>query len=422
MNKRKLLRFGLITVVALGAGNFGWGVHANSKLSASLDDVRDAGIPLSTSEFMGDRDPAGNSAAHLYLAGISLCRAAGSWSEMLDGFDPFADIDQGQPAEDIPKSLVAALPALAEGVRILQRAAKSGECFLPMKAGTTLEGRSSQMDLIPLMDLSNVLGAATLAYLAEGDEQQVIETVEASIALAEYLRHEPLLITQVLRVILVGNAVQSSMALVVSLENPGEWLTAQEHLQVESFPANLIADALASEIPFFTQLIQSLPDAADGRALSRMIDDGGSSFLPQIFGTPYIKSVQADYFDYMSAAVLNARQPLPQSIESARELSEELMQNGSAVAKSFAISTDGMLTQYAQVASRLRLLHIGTGALEFRKDNGQWPATLADFGADAWTDPLTGGPFELTVSDGALTVSSRADLEPAQEPVAWTLR
>ena len=250
MNKRKIIKRGILGLAALSIAYFAWDLNATSKLESALEEARAQGVPLTMADLIEGRPEGGNAAAHMYAAALSMCQAAGDVSELALDYEPFGDAGQAKQLAEVPAALRAALPDFAEGIALLQRAGEVGECYFPMAEGESLDDRITNWDAMRTLDLSRLLVADAKVHMDEGDLEAAKRAIEANLALTTAHRHEPTLIVQLVGMITANYGARSAMLLAPKLDNPAEWLAGLHLLEGTEPGSNtpLIAEALASEL------------------------------------------------------------------------------------------------------------------------------------------------------------------------------
>lgn len=420
MNKRKIIKRGILGLAALSIAYFAWDLNATSKLESALEEARAQGVPLTMADLIEGRPEGGNAAAHMYAAALSMCQAAGDVSELALDYEPFGDAGQAKQLAEVPAALRAALPDFAEGIALLQRAGEVGECYFPMAEGESLDDRITNWDAMRTLDLSRLLVADAKVHMDEGDLEAAKRAIEANLALTTAHRHEPTLIVQLVGMITANYGARSAMLLAPKLDNPAEWLAGLHLLEGTEPGSNtpLIAEALASELPYFTQALGGGEDMTSEQ-LTQLF--GASDMeLPGTWslaaGTPYMRSAQASFIKYVTASIAIAKAPLHEAIGQADTLANEVREESNSLTIAFVINASPMLQNYAASLAQTRLLLLGTKAYAHRAATGSWPTDIASLGLADLLDPRTGTPFELHQTGTTLTLASQGP-----DPVEWVL-
>ena len=420
MNKRKIIKRGILSLAVLSIAYFAWDLSATSQLESALEEARTHSVPLTMADLIEGRPEGGNAAAHMYTAAISMCRSAGDVSELALDYEPFGEEGESKQLAEVPDELRAALPDFAEGIALLQRAGEMGECYFPMSEDESLDDRITNWDAMRTLDLSRLLVAATKVHMDEGNFESAKIAVQANLALATAHRHEPTLIVQLVGMITANYGARSAMLLATQLDEPAEWLAGLHLLEGTEPGAStpLIAEALASELPFFTQALGGGEDMTSAQ-LTELF--GASDMeLPGIWslaaGTPYMRSAQATFIEYVTASIAIAQAPLHEAIGQADALAEKVIEESNSLVVAFVINASPMLKNYAASLAQNRLLLLGTKAYSHRAETGSWPGDLGSLGLADLLDPRPGTPFELIQAGTTLTLRSQGP-----DAVEWTL-
>lgn len=420
MNMPKVIKRGILILASLTVAYFAWHTHATSRLESALEEARAQNVPLTMADLIQGRPAAGNAASHMYAAAISACKAAGDVSELALGYEPFGEEGQNAQLAEVPAELRAALPDFAEGIALLQSAGEMGECYFPMVTGESLEERISDWDAMGTLDLSRLLVAAARVQMDEGDLEAAKVAVEANLALTTAHRHEPTMVVQLVGIITANYAARSAMLLASQLDDPAEWL-ASLHLLAGTEPGAstpLIAEALASDLPFITQALAGGGASANQppSGLFAASDMALPGEWPITAGPPYMRSAQASFIEYVTASVTIARAPLHKAIGQADALAEEARDDSNSLVGAFVINASPMLQNYAASLAQTRLLLLGSKAYAHRAETGAWPTDIASLGLSDLVDPRTGTPYELSQTGTKLTLMSQGP-----DSVEWVL-
>jgi hypothetical protein len=420
MNKSKTIKWGIVSLAVVSIAYFAWDLSATSHLDSALEDARAQGVPLTMADLIEGRPEGGNAAAHMYSAAISTCKAAGDVSALANEYEPFGDEGKDKQLAEVPAELRAALPGFTEGIALLQRAGEMGECYFPITEDESLDDRITNWDAMRTLDLSRLLVAAVKVHMDEGNLEGAKIAVQANLALTTAHRHEPTLLVQIVGMITANYGSRSAMILAAQLDQPAEWL-ASLHLMEGTEPGSstsLIAEALASELPYFTQALGGGEDMTSKQLIE--LFDASDMKLPDIWslatGTPYMRSAQASFIEYVAASIAIAEGPLHDAIGKADALASKVQEESNSLVIAYVINASPLLQNYAACLSQTRLLLLGTKAYAHRAKTGSWPTDLESLGLADLHDPRTGSPFQLIQSGSTLTLVS-----DGPDPVEWVL-
>ena len=420
MNKRKTIKWGIVSLTVVFIAYFAWDLSATSQLESALEEARAQGVPLTMADLIEGRPEGGNAASHMYSEAISMCNAAGDVSELTNEYEPFGDEGKDKQFAEVPAELLAALPDFAEGIALLHRAGEMGECYFPIEAQESLDDRINNWDAIRTLDLSRLLVAAVKVHMDEGNLEGAKIAVQANLALTTAHRHEPTLPVQMAGIITANYGARSAMILAAQLDQPAEWLASLDLIEgtEPGSSTSLIARALASELPYFTQALGGGEDMTTKQLIE--LFDASDMELPDTWSlateTPYMRSAQASLIEYVAASIAIAEGPLHDAIGQADALANKVQEEGNSLVRAYAINASPLLQNYAACLAQTRLLLLGTKAYAHRAKTGSWPKDLESLGLEELHDPRTNIPFQLIQSGSTLTL-----VGDGRDSVEWVL-
>jgi len=175
--------------------------------------------------------PAGMATAELYL------RAVDAAADMVSAGEDLPYIGRGDTkdfrgkllSQDTVSKIAACLAAHKETFRLLDEAARGTECRYPVDLSNGIEVELPHLE--PLKYLSRLLALRSLYESVIGDSATVAQALANCIAVSESLRKEPQYLSQLVRVVLAGLAIEALNEAQTRIDlEPAEMLALQEKL------------------------------------------------------------------------------------------------------------------------------------------------------------------------------------------------
>src|SRR5262245_4720573 len=220
------LFYACIFLLVIGAGlTFWfrmWHSNASRELKAEMDRVRARGEPLWFSELAPSEIDPELDGTPLFLAALSKFQKPPPSFTALVAPEPPAPKTPPGNYQEFESVLAENRPAL----ELLARAVRRPYFRLPIDYRTR---QTCSILLGPIQDareITNRLGADVLQSIGTGDSNRAVAADLECFVLAELLRDEPFLITQLVRIAIAGKAVQSLETIVSHIELAPDQFTA----------------------------------------------------------------------------------------------------------------------------------------------------------------------------------------------------
>ena len=298
---------------------------------------------------------------------------------------------------------LAATEVAAQAIASLQRGAKKSGCRFDVDYGKGMEVLLPHVSYI--RNLSRILCANASLQSADGDHAQAWDTLITSLHVADSLRSEPILISQLVRIAAFGVTVDTLQA--------------------------IAADALPSDRQY-EEIVRLLDSFASVEPLVTSFDGERLLFGESIFGrgprwllagikiegdrtpviaagslfTPILRHNHAAYLDVQRGNATNAE--LHYSADTAR-LGRELLDSVPRycfLARMIVPALDAVRRRYTAAIAQSRVTRAGLAALRYQQESGAYPADLAALGSDDLVDPFTGRTLAYRTTPGGFVIYS----------------
>lgn len=386
---------GFVVVIVLLALYGGYRYTLKRAVQTRLDELRAAGYPVTAAEVDAayKQPPPGQNAAEVQLDANRLIVLSQELREQIPGFS--SSVKLPTRSEPIP---APTLRAMQTAIEQNQKALAKLREAIPLKQSRYPIDLSESVDaLLPhlgdLRENARLLSIELHVHVEKGDLDAAVESVQASVAVTESLREEPLLISQLVRISIGGllatnleralsrrqfNAEQLAriQEALARMEDPTmmhRTLAGERAIMLEFFfrPAEMIATFSGSMYSSFGPLV----------LLSRA---AGVMDLDQL---AFIDAMQA----YLDALAL----PMPARLAAADAAEANLV----AVPRIYLITrlitpALGSAIKAQETCSGLLLCTRTALAVErYRLDQGELPQDLADL-VPRYLDAVPSDPFD----------------------------
>jgi hypothetical protein len=355
--------------------------------------------------------------------------------ELTDTLPPWGNQDWPEPGDPFPEEWTPLAEELmdknARGIELLHQAATVPAARFPIDFS---EGLGT---LIPhvseLRNSARLLSFTVVWHAKDGHWQEATEDLKALFALADALRDEPSLISQLTAVAIRGIGLNAlEQALGYSSPPPDLLNSLQELIEHQISEVSVFEVALTGELA----MVLSSLDALGSDWAFR--EDFG---LSRMSGTPwriwsywYAGGLARDKTLYVNLTVRNieaARAPLPERLA--------LVVTDDDLEQSFArykLPTDNitailiptvsrLFESEARMLSRTQCAIIALAAERYRYDHGALPASLEalapEYLNELSPDPLTGEPIEYRTDESWRIVTSPAIITDRLGPPRFQL-
>jgi hypothetical protein len=373
------------------------------EISAKLEAIRQAGDPTSPAEleqWIAPALPAEQNAAVKFTEAFALLvRPPQNLPEL-----PARTVRLPASTRAAFAALVATNQAALE--KLQQATVLSQSCYsVNWSAGNLAE----------LPHLASIKAAAKVAQmqsalLAEGARPGLaVNSVRTIVSLARSLDHEPLLISQLVRIAVLGMAHATTERLVSQRPLPEADLAALQTLFRDAEKGDELTRTLAVERCLGLQMFNSPPETLE-KPLVRDAEAGSPPPIAEGLNEYLSKHREEDllfYLEHFEKVMDAAKQPMVQCLGSMRDFAAALEQEQqSATAAGHRLSTQLLpaLTRvpdrFAAGGARLRAAQTALAVERYRvAHNGRLPEQLADLVPDFMPavpeDPFTGQPLRF---------------------------
>ncbi len=290
---------------------------------------------------------------------------------------------------------------------VLTAAAGQGECRVPFAFEN---GSAATMRSGPLFrQVARLMSLRTRVAVELGNSEMAVESIEANLALARAIEHEPTLVGQLARIAVVGVAMSDiEPALIDAKLSDAQLARLQANLQTLDIQHSLTAALVGERGVGYHEFHQFPPGPRIATAAQPMA--GGRLTRPA--DCRFYLELMQDYIDA-------SRQPFPKSITDTKQIAARVQ----TVARStnplermrYALSmqvvpgTEAAFAASARAQAMRDVTLAAIAAQRYRLKQGEFPADLQSLGELLGTVPVDsydGQPLRMIRKDGELVIYS----------------
>ena len=380
----------------------------NIALKRAYKALESEGRPMQAEELIPPEIPATQNAALIYEAVMLQLKSEpagdeGLFSALDDCAADMLEESHDTGAEEQFRRL-AATEVAAQAIASLQRGAKKSGCRFDVDYGKGIEALLPHVSYI--RNLSRILCANASLQSADGDHAQAWDTLITSLHVADSVRSEPILISQLVRIAAFGVTVDTLQAIAAD--------ALPSDRQYEEIVRLL--DSFASVEPLVTSfdgerlLFGESMFNRDPRWLLAGLNGGAGDRAPPVVAislfTPLLRHNHAAYLNVMRVRATDAA--LPYSGADSRQ-DRELLENIPRycfLARMIVPALNMAKRRYVSVMARASVTRAGLAALRYRQEKGVYPASLDVLGRDDLVDPFTGRTLAYETAPNGFLVYS----------------
>ena len=346
---------------------------------------------MGVSDVIPKEGPGSENAAPLYQAAVLTLQ--GETSGETDLFEHLADLGQ-KIIYDTPSAEEAATfrslvdqQAVQECLGLVGRAATRDRCRYP------LDYSRGVAILLPhvgdLRNLSRIICAVARIEADAGNAEGAWKHALTTLRLADALRDEPLLISQLVRTAQLGMAIDTVQYICRISAPSGPKIEELRDALQRCDDIGPLVSAMDGERLLFG-------DWFFRRASSGMTDEDAESLgiPPWLFWLgPAVRADHAEYLDIMRQYADWASRPYAAEDEGIGDRLVDQVPFYCIQTRLIVPSLSGAKTAYLRMIAHTRITRAGLAVIGAAGDDGSCPKTLAEAGIDAPIDPFTGKPL-----------------------------
>jgi hypothetical protein len=384
-------------------------LSSSRKLRESQTQLRDSGRPLTLEEIFPERIPDEENAA------IELATAVGQLKkEEIGESDLFSEL------RDAAKELLED-SADADALDRFRRLYASGavaEALTLVEEGILKDGYHNELDLsqgimlkLPhieeLMGLSRILAATAQLQAADGDQAGAWDTALTSLRLANALKDEPLLISQLVRTASINRAIDSIRSLDYSAAPRSHLAEIDALLTRMEDPAPFVTALDTERLLIGEQFFG--PDGAkraqltdtSQRGLGHNIVMGAYQFLP-----PLRQRDRAEHSNALREMADMMSQPFaPGDLQLAKKIHADIPLY-SVISKMTVPALGTLKSRMTTTFAEASITRAGLAVMDYQDQHGAYPPDLASLGRDDLMDPFNGEPLRYRSDGTGFTIYS----------------
>lgn len=380
---------------------------ASLRLKRAYGALEAAGRPMVLEEVIPADLPDTRNAALLYEAAMLRLKA-----------EPHEESDLYTTLEEASDRMLEDRPApeAVEAFRQLSSTPAAEEALANLRAGTSKPGCRFDVDytmgietLMPhvlyMRDLSKILSATARLQAADGDLKAAWDTNIAGFHLANTLRDEPTLISQLVRIVMFDTAVDTMRFLAAHAHPSDAQYDAIMILLAGFEEMGPLVNALDGERLLFGEWIFKQPRKWSG-GIDLIGDDIPLAMALGQLTPPFMRFNHAAYLNVFHGHTANAQQPYS---EHDAVLDKQLINNVPRYlifARMVVPSLHLAKRRYISMTARARVSRAGLAALRYRQKEGTYPADLGVLGLGDLLDPFTGKALVYRATPTGLLVYS----------------
>ncbi len=412
-----------VVLVALGIIYAIWVGISAAKLRRAYAALEADGRPMRATDVVPILVDKTENAALLYESAIRLLEAQPAPEENLLEYlgelsDAFAkeplQADQLSELQDLLKQ-----DSLAHALFAIDQAVERPTCRfeLDYDAGVNM--------LLPhlkgLRDMTRTLGAKARLDAQAGHLDSAWDLALTQLKMADALRNEPILVSQMVRAACIRIACRTVQRLcAIAPPNPQQYDNLQDALRKLDDMAPLVR-ATDGERLIFGETIFTLP-ADERRRNMAMLGAGETApgivrwFIVQRMSfTPLFVADHATYLRFMHQYAESFERPYSANTMATLETTVEKRARHNLLTSLLVPAIRRVKEIHTQMAAEIRITRVGLMLLRHKNTHNAFPTTLADLSLEGLDDPFTGDPLRYKLeTDGFLLYSLATDQEDNQ--------
>ncbi|MDY0170143.1 MAG: hypothetical protein RBS80_26600 [Thermoguttaceae bacterium] len=367
---------------------------ANRSLRRAYSALEADGRPMQPAEIVPPAIPGTENAALVYQAVVLQLKAEPAGEQ--DLFTTLGDLAAEMNKEPTNGERTARFRELLQDSVVM-------DALGALERGTKKPGCQYELDysqgagiLLPhlsdLRQLTRILCAVAHVQAADGDHAGMWNTLITALRLANAVKDEPILVSQLVRIAQFNLTVDTIHALAAAAPSDEQYAEISTLLNSYDDNSPLVA-AMDGERVLLGEWVFGLP-RSDLRQAAALLGDGAVPALAMacVF-RPVFHFDHAAYLGVMHAYTRNAVEPYS---EADAALVEELLNN----VPRYCVFTRILVPALSQIkgrhfgmVARARITRAGLAALRYRRKHGAYPPSLAAVEARDFTDPFSGEPL-----------------------------
>jgi len=419
MRKRTLrivTGFGVVIVLLGVFYAIAVGISAG-KVRRAYAALEEAGRPMRTEEVIPPAVPETENAALLYESAYLLLKAQpcgegnllgrlGNWKK--------SKRDTPDPNEPAETRRLLELDVVDQAVSMVRQGSLRAACRFERQYEAGLE--MVMPDLLDIKGLFRILRDKAFLAAETGNTEEAWDLLETQLRFANALRQEPDLVSQMVRIGMIGGSCATAQELCETALPDEQCQERIEELLIGYDDVSSFAGAVDGERLLYGEWVFGL----SRDELYRVTQQWSSSYIPEIFHRvrfyrmtfkPTFLADHAAYLRVMLEAAQQFERPYVPEEVIAAEMEIFKVQKRHRLTGFFAPATIRVKEIYLRAAAQMRITRAGLALLRYRETNGAFPDTLDALGLEGLADPFV-EPSELLyrkTPDGFVVYSVGAD-------------
>jgi hypothetical protein len=398
-----------LVVIALGAVYAGLTVLVSRTLHREYAALEAAGRPTRAEQIIPAPVPDPDNAALTYASVVLKLKANEADGEtlykrvtelaldLLRGEDP-------DPAAETALREWLGQPAMTESLAALQQAAAKPACRFDNNYS---EGAGMVLaHLSEIRSLTFIVGSAACVKAAEGDAEAAWGLLMTSLRMADALRTEPLIVSQLVRAAQVEKALRA-LRFVCAAAPPSavQYAEADALLRPLDDRAPLVA-AMDGERLLFGEWGFGMMKSELRR--TTLLGAGRAQRVLWLLSvhSPLLKRDHATYLQVMRACADDAAKPLTDGSTGEAERLTETIPLYCLLSRLMVPALVGVRGSYAAMMARVRVARAGLAVLNARRESGAFPDTIPGLAAAEIKDPFRDQPLVYRREAGGFVIYS----------------
>ena len=412
-----------IVLVVLGVIYAIWVGISAAKLRRAYAALEADGRPMRATDVVPVLVDKTENAALLYESAIRLLEAQPAPEEnLLEYLGKLSDTFAKQPLETDELSELQNLlqeDAVTHALFAINQAVERPACRfeLDYDAGVNM--------LLPhlkgLRDMTRTLGAKARLDAQAGHLDSAWDLALTQLKMADALRDEPILVSQMVRAACIRIACRTVQQLcTIAPPNPQQYDNLQDALQKLDEMGPLV-QATDGERLIFGETIFTLP-ADERRRNMAMLSVGETApgivrvlIVWRMSFTPLFMADHATYLRFMHQYAQSFERPYSADTMATLETTVEKGARHNLLTRILVPAIRRVKEIHTQMAAEVRITRVGLILLRHQNAHNAFPAALADLSLEGLDDPYTGDPLRYELeTDGFLLYSLATDQEDNQ--------
>ena len=382
-------------------------ILANRSLAKAFTALEADGRPMKAEQIIPAEVPDSDNAALLYDAAVLILK--GKKSEEGNLFSELSELSVKTLDPNPEKEAINKYRKLIQNKQTVEALSLIEQGTLKPSCRYNLDFFKGPALALPhlsdLRNVSRIICAKARLQALDGQYDAAWQTVITNLRLADGLRNEPLLISQLVRFSLFGMTADTIQSLCLGSTPSDIQYSKITELISDVEDITPFLNAVDCERLLFGDWVFNVP-IVELKKMLEMSEDNDKGFtliaaFPPLF--------HRDYAAYLTVMHTHAKSTTPVYTEKDNQLEEEIFNKVPKyciLTRLLVPAMSSVKRSYNANIARARITRTGLAALQYKQTNGSFPEKLSDLSLQNIADPFLGGPLQYKSNPSGFIVYS----------------